>query len=436
MAYLIKSADVYTNTELFIVDGKCIIKPISGNLGPLPALYSKDGEFNRQANRYIFYQKAVKQAKDINPLTQALKTYYTFLEDNNLEWDVFPTIKRMKPTYLFRSHLLKAIKNEDLAASTASIRMNYIVKYYKWLMYEGYLRVSDTKAAPFITEFVGKSRDDMLAHTSKEFSVETTDLRIKVPRDSNSKNIRPLKPLSLENFKTLVRYFPHITEELKLQIMIAVGTGLRIQEVATLTLEAIETATPFAESEHIYSVTVGPNNGVQTKFGIKRTIEMSSSLLKEIKKYMISDRRFKRVNKLQNLEPSKRKTSEALLDALNRSEKHEPLFVSSHGYPATSKVIESRWIELKKQIKKEHPKFDHRFHDLRSTYATYRLHDLLENNLPQSHTLNLLMMWMGHRNERTTWKYLNYLNQKETFKTKLGLLSQIMHDVIEKEEYE
>ena len=76
MAYLIKSADIYTNTELSIVDGKCIIKPISGNIGSLPALYSKDGEFNRQANRYIFYQKAVKQAKDINPLTQALKAFF------------------------------------------------------------------------------------------------------------------------------------------------------------------------------------------------------------------------------------------------------------------------------------------------------------------------------------------------------------------------
>ena len=55
MAYLIKSADVYTNTELSIVDGKCIIKPISGNIGSLPTLYSKDGKFNRQANSYIFY---------------------------------------------------------------------------------------------------------------------------------------------------------------------------------------------------------------------------------------------------------------------------------------------------------------------------------------------------------------------------------------------
>ena len=73
MAYLIKSADVYTNTELSIVDEKCIIKPVSGNIGSLPTLYSKDGKFNRQANSYIFHQKAVNEAKDINPLTHALK---------------------------------------------------------------------------------------------------------------------------------------------------------------------------------------------------------------------------------------------------------------------------------------------------------------------------------------------------------------------------
>ena len=75
--------------------------------------------------------------------------------------------------------------------------------------------------------------------------------------------------------------------------------------------------------------------------------------------------------------------------------------------------------------------FDHKFHDLRCSYATYRLHSLLEAGIEPANALSLLMGWMGHKNESTTWKYLRYLKRKEVLKEKISMLDNIMHQSIE-----
>lgn len=329
MAFLISSDDVSKESQLSISDGQCSVAPSTDNIGSLPTLYSENGEFNHQANSYFFYQKAVKQAIDLQPCAQALKDYYQFLEDKNLQWDVFPPVQRLKPTYLFRSHLLKLIKKGELAHSTASVRMNQVVNYYKWLMHDGYLKIKNEKEAPFRMEFVSVKRTDMLAHTAPSFTVETSDLRIKVPRDSDSKNIRPLTPLGQDDLSKLTTYLPVASEELGLQILISIDTGLRIQEVATLTLDALDIAKPLAESEHRYEITVSPHrNGVQTKYGKERTIEISKTLLDKLDIYRTSERRLKRViklnAKLDNLEESAKVLSYETVEALEFFLSHEP----------------------------------------------------------------------------------------------------------------
>ncbi len=38
---------------------------------------------------------------------------------------------------------------------------------------------------------------------------------------------------------------------------------------------------------------------------------------------------------------------------------------------------------------------------------------------------------MGHKNESTTWKYLQYLKRKEALKEKISVLDSIMHQALE-----
>ncbi|WP_172580295.1 tyrosine-type recombinase/integrase [Vibrio harveyi] len=436
MTYLVHSSDVSKETELQkLDDGSFHCQPTNDNIGSLPTLFSQDGIFNYEANSYLFYLKAVKKAEDLSPCAQALRAYYQFLEDKGLDWDKFPPVKRLKPTYLFRSHLLKQIKQGELAHSTASVRMNQIVNYYKWLMHDGYLHIKNEKEAPFKMEFVSVQNAGMLAHISPTFIVETNDLRIKVPRDTDSKNIRPLSPLSRDTLSILTQHLPQTSEELRLQTLLAIDTGMRVEEVATLSLDTLDTATPLAESQHRFEILLCPRaTGVQTKFLKIRAVEISSDLLQSLNEYRTSERRLKRVAKLnekiEQLSNDAPPFAQKTIEVLERSELHEPLFVSQQGNPATGKAIEARWVELRAEIKKTNPSFTHRFHDLRATYGTYRLNDLLEAQLPIVDCMELLMGWMGHKDESTTWKYLRFLKRKDAFKMKFGILDSIMHEAL------
>ncbi|EKO3944756.1 site-specific integrase [Vibrio fluvialis] len=436
MTYLVYSSDVSKETELRkLDDGTFHCQPTNDNIGSLPTLFYQNGIFNHEANSYLFYLKAIKKAEDLSPCAQALRAYYQFLEDNGLNWDNFPPVKRLKPTYLFRSHLLKQIKQGELAHSTASVRMNQIVNYYKWLMHDGYLCIKNEKEAPFKMEFVSVQNNGTLAHISPTFTIETSDLRIKVPRDADSKNIRPLSPLSIDALSILTHHLLRTSEELRLQSLLAIDTGMRIEEVATFTLDALDTAIPLAESQYRFEMLLCPRStGVQTKFLKTRTVEISSNLLQLLNQYRVSERRLKRVAKLnekiEQLGNEAPPFTQKKIELLERSERHEPLFISQQGNPVTGKIIESRWVEFRAEIKQAEPSFSHRFHDLRATYGTYRLNDLLEANLPVVECMELLMGWMGHKNESTTWKYLRFLKRKEAFKVKFGILDSIMHEAL------
>lgn len=436
MTYLVHTSDVFKETQLQEQeDGSLHCQPTGDNIGSLPALFSQSGAFNHEVNSYLFYLKVIKKAKDLSPCAQALHAYYQFLEDEDLDWDEFPPVKRLKPTYRFRAHLLKQIKQGALAHSTASIRMHQVINFYKWLMHDGYLRVKDEKTAPFKIEFVSIQNTGALAHTSPTFVVETTDLRIKVPRDAYSNNVRPLSPLSRDVLTILTRHLPSATEELRLQTLLAIDAGLRIEEVATLTLDALDTATPLAESSHRFEILLCPRtNGVQTKFGKTRTVEVSSMLLKALNEYRISERRLKRAAKLEKkieqLSEASHPFSQKATDTLERCARHEPLFISQQGNAVPGRNIDTRWSEFRTVIQKVEPSFDHRFHDLRATYATYRLSDLLEAELPVTDCMELLMGWMGHKDESTTWKYLRFLKRREAFKVKFGMLDSIMHEAL------
>jgi len=436
MTYLVYSSDVSKETELRkLDDGTIHCQPTNDNIGSLPTLFYQNGIFNHEANSYLFYLKAIKKAEDLSPCAQALRAYYQFLEDNGLNWDNFPPVKRLKPTYLFRSHLLKQIKQGELAHSTASVRMNQIVNYYKWLMHDGYLCIKNEKEAPFKMEFVSVQSNGTLAHISPTFTIETSDLRIKVPRDADSKNIRPLSPLSIDALGVLTHHLLRTSEELRLQSLLAIDTGMRIEEVATITLDALDTATPLAESQYRFEILLCPRStGVQTKFLKPRTVEISSSLLQLLNQYRVSERRLKRVSKLnekiEQLGNEVPPFTQKKIELLERCERHEPLFISQQGNPITGKIIESRWVEFRAEIKQAEPSFSHRFHDLRATYGTYRLNDLLEAKLPVVACMELLMGWMGHKNESTTWKYLRFLKRKEAFKIKFGILDSIMHEAL------
>lgn len=148
----------------------------------LPTLYDNSGHFVEVVNQWLLDLKTVKRLVDITPAAKALLRYWKFLERENLEWNCFPPVNRLKPTYRFRSYdLLASAREGKIAFSTANNCMGQVVRFYTWAMENRHLIIEDAKQAPFKIEFVVRQNNDLLAHLRPRILVQTQDLRIRVP---------------------------------------------------------------------------------------------------------------------------------------------------------------------------------------------------------------------------------------------------------------
>lgn len=80
--------------------------------------------------------------------------------------------------------------------------------------------------------------------------------------------------------------------------------------------------------------------------------------------------------------------------------------------------------------------FQHRTHDLRATYDTFRLASLLDEKVGLSPfgAMSLIIGWMGHKDEKTTWRYLNFINRSKASIHAVCFLDLVMVSVINEHE--
>ena len=402
--------------------------------GSLPALYDNQGHFVTVVNQWFLAQKTVRRLDDMSSPARALLRYWSFLEQENLRGDRFPPVTRLKPTYCFRSmDLVNAVRDGKLASSTASMYMRQVIRFYIWAIENHYLSVRNEQEAPFKLEFIRYQRHDLLAHLRPRIAVQTSDLRIRIP-DNASSSPPSLTPLTREHLDLLASQLRHQATEFTLMTLLACECGLRLKEACSFTVEALSRARPASGSLNRYYLSIGPDNGVRTKFRKKRNIEMSSTLLHTLQHYAISERRLQRLLKLTTTMMQWREdmslVSETQRQSCEQAAEFEPLFISQQGNCVQPSVLNARWVAFRNNIAKNIPGFRYRFHDLRSTYATYRLHDLLNGGLSEGEALDCLMGWMGHKDEKTTLKYIRYLRTQEILKTTLSSLDSVMDSAI------
>jgi Phage integrase family. len=400
----------------------------------LPALYDKSGRFVEVVNMWFLDLKTVRRLIDINTAAKALLRYWKYLEHENLEWDVFPPVNRLKPTYRFRSDdLLAAARDGRMAFSTANNCMGLVVRFYIWAIENHYLTISNEREAPFKIEFVARQNNNMLAHLRPRLLVQTTDLCIRVPRHATSA-ISSLTPLSMEHLNLVAAHLNGQSKEFILMSLLACESGLRLNEACSFTVNALQGAKPASDLKSRFHITIGPSTGVRTKFTRTRTVEVSAMLLNLLQHYALSERRAIRLCKWQKRYPP----VQAISPDASRNKTYppddaprfEPLFISQQGNPVRPEVLNARWAEFRKRLRQKDPGFHYRFHDLRSTYATYRLHNLLESGLSEGEALDCLMGWMGHKNESTTFRYIRFLKLNETLKFAFSVLDTVMVNAI------
>lgn len=379
-------------------------------LNGFPTFFNDEGKYIEPLNYWFNFQANVKRSKDLNSSCRALKRYWEYLEKHQLKWNVFPKQKTLKPTYLYRNHdLLQSVKEGNLKASTASLYMNHVIKFYEWAAYEKLIDINEENK-PFDVEYVQVKPYGMMSWASKPFAVRSTDLKIRVPKRSETQK---LSPLSEEEIKAYIELLESMSIEFQIHQYLQLLSGLRISEACTFPEELVFHCSP---SQNLVEVEIGPHLGVKTKYGKTRKIEINSTVMNMMHRYLVSERRQNRIRKSKNLPQPL------------------PLLLNRNGNSYETSTIYEQFYRLKGRIRAlpEHIHFSHQPHDLRSTYGTYRLDSLLapEVGMTPVDALTLLMGWMGHNDEKTTWKYLRYLKTKELKKQSLSKLDQIVEKVL------
>ncbi|WP_283129816.1 hypothetical protein [Enterovibrio norvegicus] len=161
-----------------------------------PTFYSSDYQYLMPVNLWMNYLVNGRKSKDLNSAVRALKRYWSFLEKNELDWDVFPKSKYLRPTYRFRNDdLLTNARAGNIQFSTASLYMLHVIKFYEWTIANQVLDVSEDEK-PFEYELVKVRNQGMLNHLHPHFLVTSTDLRIRIPKKADIQSLNRKRPMN------------------------------------------------------------------------------------------------------------------------------------------------------------------------------------------------------------------------------------------------
>ncbi|WP_163833948.1 site-specific integrase [Spartinivicinus ruber] len=386
----------------------------TGNaLGRLPLLYDERGKSIEVVNQWLIHLKANNHRKQVSTQAQALLHYFIFLDDLNLKWDEMPIPPRNRPTYRFKKHLKEVFKNGGIARTTANNYMGVVVNFYKYYL----ARRHPFSNPPFRYEEVKIKLTGNHQFMRQGFiHVDTTDLRLNLPKDTSFGGLsRKLIPLSEEEWSLVDDIYRNqgeaisytngekkkvsISVEFKLILALARYTGMRREELATFRSNMV--FKPNAEQLikkyliHNNGILISPAVGVNTKGAGARRVEIPTLLMLNLHKYINSPRYIERRNKYLKKNPDEPFGA--------------PLFITQKGNKYSGKTFDARWGEIRNAARIKYKNFDHKFHNLRSTYAVFRLKSLLSNEkLTEGEALDYLQAVMGHKNRSSLLSYLKF----------------------------
>ena len=390
-------------------------KGTSNEVLNVPLLYQEDGVSVTVVNNWLVDLKSNRYRKQVNTQAQALLHYFIFLDSVGLEWDDMPVTPRNKPTYKFSKYLRDAFRSGTIARSTANNYLGAVVNFYKFYLMKGY----DFTNKPFNYETIKIKVDGSHEYMRSKFIfANTTDIRLNLPNDTSHGGIsRQLVPLSAHEW-TLVddicrikgkvhsntvngSILVSLSQEFKLAVSLARYTGLRREELTTFRAKLIfKPTTEQLERKylvHTDGIHVSPQQGVDTKGSGSRIIEMPSSLMLLLHQYINSNRYIARRKLFEIKKP---------IESDN-----PPLFISQNGNFYSSRTFNARWGEVRNTVRLQSPSFNHKFHNLRSTYAVNRLKELLDKGIKEGDALDYIQSVMGHKSRSTLLHYLKFCHE-------------------------
>lgn len=349
------------------------------------------------ANEYLIHCKAVNQLQDLSCIAKGLTLFFSFLEREQLCWSDMPRASHMRPLYRFRNYL-QALHDEidplrgkrQLASSTVKSYRGAVVGMYAYWM--GYGDVFLRPPCQFSEVNIADER--IMGHINRYIKVRTTDLKItahdNVKHSKLPNHLRPLLKEQRPELQALLAVIhkgrgyvkinneyiaKNISPETKIAIYLALYTGMRRMEVLTFSSALIQST---SADEKTITLMIGPGNHCHTKRGESGEIKIPVWLMRQLYAYKQSARYRKRLSKYLQL------TTNSL------ARQYPPLLLNNRGQPYNENSLNARWGEICNAIRidQKMPTFSHKFHNLRSTYATYLTIALLRLTFPDSHPRN------------------------------------------------
>ncbi|MGA3770837.1 site-specific integrase [Ralstonia pseudosolanacearum] len=361
----------------------------------------------------------------LKPVAQDLAAYKAFLDELALEWDDFSAVEKYaRPTYLYHNHLHAQLNAGELKKSTASRRMSTVISFYRFLMRNPRMRFSPAND-PWVETNVGIEYRD-----SKGFkqvaTVTTTDVSIKATKyedvcDEAINDGGKLRPLPVSEQKALVAALKELGNiEYALMHYIALLTGAR--EMTVLTLRVRDVMRPPEKiPQWPHKIRCGPGTGVDTKRDVADVyLSMPRVLYEQLHAYAVSQRaKRRRAKTAKGEDPSNylfltqrgQPYYESKEDRNAVRDPTTPLRRSTLSGRPLRKFIEQSVIPL---VRRTHPKFKYRFHDLRATFGMnwvdYQMLEAGAESFGKRYiwARDQLRKLMWHRSALTTDKYLEY----------------------------
>lgn len=388
----------------------------------MPVIIQSDNTIWELASVYLqslLIERLLGQSS-LESTANALLDYLRFLEHTGLDILHLPPTEPERVTHRYRAFLLRQIRHSKTAPSTANQKITKTVQFYKFCSANKLFHKNSLRNLPY--EEVEKR---IIVNTDfglrKEKIVKSTNLNIPVPRKHYSVDVikdgGALHPLTDSEQNFLKQYLRDTaSREFQLMCYLALYTGARLQTVCTIRVQNIknlenQTADPFDDT---YSLKVGANTVIDTKYGISMRIKIPTWLINELLAYTASkawkDRaKLSYYGNTPNNYVFLTSRGSAYYTSLTEIEDRRSNDSIKGFKPKRGLSVVTHINQMLQKLNAEDLKVNHfTFHDLRATFGINILKAMIRCGFKHDQALMYLKDRMGHRFISTTMRYLEH----------------------------
>ena len=405
-------------------------KWIAGTFPLFPIVRLADGAPWAEANLWLI--DMIESKSSPNMLTLAsiaddLVAFRRYLDDEGIDWLVFPVNKRQRPTYRYSGSIKLAVQAGELSPGVARRRMGTVVRFYRWMMTEAGFRPTN---APWVESDRFIEFKDQKGFSSV-IEVKTTDLsisgrRAEDPWDDHIQDGGRLRPLPSAEQSALLESLATLGNiEMTLVHLFALLTGARIQTVLTVRAKHVMRKPDGFHGDDI-RLACGPGTGIDTKGGVKGVLHVPRGFYERLYIYVHSDRARKR----RQMADGGDHFDQVFDQALFLSHRGAPLYEDRASRdPLTSGPRVRRHVKTVQAVRQfirdellpmmrvrlDNPRYEFSFHDLRATFGLNMVDAMTANGTKYTRALDQLRQLMWHVHPSMTERYLAYRDNRKLF---------------------